>query len=82
MLFSLGYYIHLIVFSLLEAGPTTAKIVLKSFLVLWFLFTFYLWATYRQDDFSNFNLGGRYKVGFKRIDTTGFKDVLMFYPTD
>lgn len=82
MLFSLGYYIHLIAFSLLGAGPSTGKIVVNSLLALWFLYTFYVWGTYRQDDFSNLKLGGRYKVGFKRIDTTGFKDVLMFYPTD
>ena len=27
-------------------------------------------------------LGGNYKVGFKRINTTGYRDVLMFYPAD
>lgn len=31
---------------------------------------------------SNLKLEGRYKVGFKRIVTNTFKDVLMFYPVD
>jgi len=31
---------------------------------------------------SNLKLEGRYKVGFKRIATNSFKDVLMFYPVD
>ena len=82
MLFSLGWYIHLIAFSLLGAGPGTGKIVANSILILWFLYTFNVWAKYREDNLSNLKLGGRYKVGFKRIDTSCFKDVLMFYPVD
>jgi hypothetical protein len=46
------------------------------------LYTLNVWAKFREDNFSNLKLGGRYKVGFKRIDTTCFKDVLMFYPVD
>jgi hypothetical protein len=72
MLFSLGFYIHLIVFSILGASPGTGKIVINTLLVLWFLYTFYVWAKYRQDNMSNLNLGGRYKVGFKRIQTNAF----------
>ena len=81
-MFSLGFYIHLIAFSLLGAEPSTGKIVANSLLDLWFLYTFYLWSKYRTDDMSDLKLGGKYKVGFKRIDTTDFKNVLMFYPTD
>jgi len=82
MFFSLGFYIHLIAFSLLGTETGTGKIVANSLLDLWFLYSFYLWAKYREDNLSNLNLGGRYKVGFKRIETTCFKDVLMFYPVD
>ena len=82
MLFSLGFYIHLIAFSCLGTAAGTGKIVANSLLVLWFLYTFYVWGKYRQDDFSNLKLGGRYKVGFKRVDTSGYKDALMFYPAD
>jgi hypothetical protein len=82
MLFSLGFYIHLIVFSLLGAEASTGKIVINSLLVLWFLYTLNVWAKYREDDMSDLKLGGRYKVGFKRIVTNSFKDVLMFYPVD
>jgi hypothetical protein len=72
MLFSLGFYIHLIVFSLLGASSGTGKIVINTLLVLWFLYTFNVWAKYREDNMSNLNLGGRYKVGFKRIQTNAF----------
>jgi len=82
MLFSLGFYIHLIAFSSLETSPGTGKIVANSLLDLWFLYTFYVWGKYRQDDLGNLKLGGRYKVGFKRVDTSGYKDALMFYPAD
>jgi len=84
MLFSLGFYIHLIAFSILGATESarTGKIVINSLLDLWFLYTFYIWARHREDNMSNLNLGGRYKVGFKRIETSSFKDVLMFYPVE
>jgi hypothetical protein len=82
MLFSLGWYIHLIAFSLMGNGKGTGKIVANSLLILWFLYTFNVWAKYREDNMSNLKLGGRYKVGFKRIDAGDFKDILMFYPVD
>ena len=82
MVFSLGFYIHAIAFILLGAESGTGKIVINSLLVLWFLYTFNLWAKYRTDDMSNLKLGGRYKVGFKRISTSCYKDVLAFYPCD
>ena len=81
-LFSLVWYIHLIVFSVLKPGPGTGKSAINAILDLWFVYTFYIWGTYREDNFSNLNLGGNYKVGFKRISTSGSHDVLMFYPVD
>jgi hypothetical protein len=82
MLFSLGFYIHLIAFIILGVESGTGKIVANSLLDLWFLYTFYVWGKYRTDDLSNLKLGGRYKVGFKRINTTCYRNVLVFYPCD
>ena len=78
-LFSLGFYIHLIVYSI---WYDKEKVIysINGVLCLYCVICYILWRRYKTADMSNLTLSGQYKVGFKRIKGEHGNTVLCFYP--
>ena len=80
-IFSLGFYIHLILFSAFN-DKSGFLVIINTILCLYCLFCYMIWYRYRTSDLSNLTLSGPYKVGFKRFKAEHGNTVLCFYPVN
>jgi hypothetical protein len=75
------WYPHLVIFWFcFENKPVV--IAATGVLTLWFIWTYYIWVEYGVRDMSDMTLGGKYKVGFKRMKADLGNPVMIFYPCD